>query len=121
MAWRTNPWLHFPSHIATLRDGITLRASLLSPNRFGYFPIVYRSDRDPFVHIGGQIERQPPTGLSFADYEERTGAELDYVLIWGLGEERPEETAFREVRDQLQDFRLLSTSSSGRLTLWGRN
>jgi hypothetical protein len=80
LTWRTNPLYHAPGHIGVERDVVNLRNLFLSPEVLGYFPMRYREELDPYVHIGPAIDQKPPVA-DFLDYEERTGGSVDYVLV----------------------------------------
>ena len=80
LTWRTNPLYHAPSHIGIERNVINLRNLFLSPEVLGYFPMRYRTERDPYLHIGKTIDDRPPA-VKFLRYEERTGGSVDYVLV----------------------------------------
>jgi hypothetical protein len=80
LTWRTNPLYHAPDHIGVERNSINLRNLFLSPEVLGYFPMRYREQRDPYVHIGKSIDDRPPAA-EFLGYEERTGGSVDYVLV----------------------------------------
>jgi uncharacterized membrane protein YqhA len=80
LTWRINPLYHAPGHIGVARNVINLRNLFLSPEVLGYFPMRYRPHRDPYVHIGEDIDDRPPAG-EFLSYEERTGGTVDYVLV----------------------------------------
>jgi hypothetical protein len=80
LTWRTNPLYHAPGHIGIERNVINLRNLFLSPEVLGYFPMRYRPQRDPYVHIGKAIDDRPPE-VEFLSYEERTGGSVDYVLV----------------------------------------
>ena len=80
LTWRTNPLYHAPGHIGVERNVVNLRNLFLSPEVLGYFPIRYREELDPYVHIGPAIDEKPPAA-DFLGYEERTGGSVDYVLV----------------------------------------
>jgi hypothetical protein len=80
LTWRTNPLYHAPGHIGIERNVINLRNLFLSPEVLGYFPMRYREERDPYVHIGEAIDDRPPE-VGFLSYDERTGGSIDYVLV----------------------------------------
>ena len=117
-----DPFLHLSSIIALERGGVDLRSAIISPRLYGYFPLVYRGDRDPFVYIGEQLEESPPVA-QFLDYPQRTGASLDYVLTWRLDDDPPNDPHVRPILSQLQEgFRLIYVSPQhGLAKLWARN
>ena len=80
LTWRTNPLYHAPGHIGVERNVVNLRNLFLSPEVLGYFPMRYREELDPYVHIGPAIDQKPPVA-DFLGYEQRTGGSVDYVLV----------------------------------------
>jgi hypothetical protein len=80
LTWRINPLYHASDHIGVERNVVNLRNLFLSPAVLGYFPMRYRSQRDPYVHMGKTIDGKPP-GPGFLSYDERTGGSVDYVLV----------------------------------------
>lgn len=66
----------------------------------GYFPMLYRNEINPFVHIGS-IEADPPR-VDFLNYPERTGGRVDYVLLWGLDRSMPTNGRVEEILKQLR-------------------
>jgi hypothetical protein len=80
LTWRTNPLYHAPGHIGVERDVVNLRNLFLSPKVLGYFPMRYREELDPYVHIGSALDDKPPAA-DFLGYAERTGGSVDYVLV----------------------------------------
>jgi hypothetical protein len=117
-----DPFLHLSSTVARERGGVDLRSAIMSRHRYGYFPIVYRRDRDPYVYIGEKLERTPPIAR-FTDYRQRTGGPLDYVLTWRLEDANQDDPNVRSVMSQLQEgFRLIYVSPQrGLAKLWMRN
>ena len=51
----------------------------------GYFPIVWKEDKQPFFHIATNegIEGRPPS-VDLLSYKQKTGGSIDYVLTWCL-------------------------------------
>jgi hypothetical protein len=103
LTWRINPLYHAPDHIGVERNVVNLRNLFLSPEVLGYFPMRYRPERDPYLHIGEAIDDKPPAA-EFLGYDERTGGTVDYVLVMAtepVGALEDEEAAW--VADQLED------------------
>ena len=100
LAFRTEPFLHAGGYIVANKRLVDL--SLYEANE-DYFPIYYRSELNPYVHLSVGllgIEQQPPRARILA-YEQETGGRVDYVLTWGLRPERSGEPWVRTVLDQL--------------------
>jgi hypothetical protein len=99
----TFPLRHAAALSAIDRRGIYLGATLLSEARFGYFPVRYRRDVDPFPRIGAH-EAVPPD-LDLEGYAASGGLRVDAVVVVGapdpaetrryLTEDAPWATAFR--------------------------
>ena len=75
------PYVHAGAHLARDRDILYMRGSLLSAGVYGYFPIVYREEVDPFRHIGRQLDASPPD-IDILGYGDTTAGQLDYVMLW---------------------------------------
>ena len=56
LTWRADPLVHTSARVATRVRGVDLRASLLAPSMYGYFPIVFAEGRDPYVYLKSHIE-----------------------------------------------------------------
>lgn len=99
LAYRFKPFLHAQGRIAAERGVVDLALYEASED---YFPIYFRPSLDPYRKIGiaGGLELEPPRA-EFLTYPERTGGRVDYVLLWGLGEEQRAEPAVRSVLRQL--------------------
>jgi hypothetical protein len=78
---RSDPLLHASALVASARDGIYLSASLMSRLRYGYFPVLFREEMDPFRHLGLEIEAIPPIA-DLEAYARATGRPVDHLLIW---------------------------------------
>ncbi len=104
LALRVCPFLHAGSYLTPMKqignlDNYEAEA--------GYFPTLFRPGVSPYQNIGtdrsrpdGGLHEQPPRA-DFLGYPERSGREVDYVLLWGV---RPEQ---REVADTKEIFRQL--------------
>lgn len=100
LAFRTEPFLHAGGYIVAEKRLVDL--SLYEANE-DYFPIYYRPELNPYVHLSVGllgIEQQPPRAQILA-YQQQTGGRVDYVLTWGLRQDRLGEPAVRKVLDQL--------------------
>ena len=89
LSWRVDPFRHMAANLATGKSIVFLGASLLSRNRYGYFPINYRADID-WIRPDGQ-----PTDL--AAYNALGERSIDYVVLWPVvdGDLRPFGTLVR--------------------------
>ncbi|HKV06503.1 MAG TPA: hypothetical protein VJ725_00095 [Thermoanaerobaculia bacterium] len=95
LAYRFKPFLHAQGRIAAKRGAVDLALYEASED---YFPIYFRPSLNPYERIGiaGGLELEPPQA-EFLTYPERTGGRVDYVLLWGLGDEDRGEPAVRSV------------------------
>ncbi len=118
LAFRTEPFLHAGGYIAAEKRLVDL--SLYEANE-DYFPIYYRPELNPYRHLSVGplgIEQSPPRAEILA-YPQRTGGRVDYVLIWGLRQERLGEPDVRKVLDQLAvGFDVVWTGGEGGVTLY---
>lgn len=118
LAFRTEPFLHAGGYIVAERRLVDL--SLYEANE-DYFPIYYRPELNPYVHLSVGllgIEQQPPRAQILA-YRQQTGGRVDYVLTWGLRQDRLGEPAVRKVLDQLATgYDAVWSGSDGLVTLY---
>ena len=87
LVFRTEPFVHAGGYIAARKRLVDL--SLYEANE-NYFPILYRPTLNPFLHLSVGllgIEGTPPR-VEILAYPQRTGGRVDYVLIWGLPQDR---------------------------------
>jgi hypothetical protein len=106
---RFQPLLHVSGYLCALRGAVDL-ANYEAAESF--FPIEFR----PRFHTRGmvhQIDTMPPI-VDFLAYAERTGRDIDYVLLQGLGEERMREPDLQPVFRQLEPAYDLTFVSSPR-------
>jgi len=75
------PYMHLGAHLARQHGQVYLRATLLSPVRFGYFPVNYRDAVDPYRHVARRLDFGPPAA-DLLNYVENTPGEIDYVMLW---------------------------------------
>ena len=87
LSGRVKPFWHASGYIAAQKNVVVLNNYQAA---LDYFPIAYRSETSPFLHIGIEnypskgdwgIEAEPPR-VDFLNYPQRTGGHVDYVLIW---------------------------------------
>lgn len=82
LSWRANPLFYAHVILATDRDGLSLVNPLMSPAVFGYFPVIFKAERDPFARI---VRDEDGSFLypEFLDYERCTDGRIDDVLTFG--------------------------------------
>ena len=81
------PMRHVAGYVALRRGGLDLSNY---EGRTGLFPLIFRDEVNPGVHIGG-LEDEPPSP-TYVDYHRRTPGSVDYVLVWdplGTGSWKP--------------------------------
>jgi hypothetical protein len=76
------PMVHAGANAAIDRGSIFMRASLMSPKIYGFFPYTYREHMDPF-QVYGEIESLNPT-IDIDAFEAVTGKPIDYIVVTGL-------------------------------------
>jgi hypothetical protein len=118
LAFRTEPFLHAGCYISAEKRLVDL--SLYEANE-DYFPIYYRPPLNPYVHLSVGllgIEQQPPRAQILA-YTKQSGGRVDYVLIWGLRQDRLGELGVRKVLDQLaMRYDVVWRGADGLVTLY---
>jgi hypothetical protein len=74
-------FLHTAGYIAARRGLVTFdNYEANTP----YFPVHFRDSVNPYHAIGTEVDGDFPPHARFADYTERTGGKVDYVLIWRM-------------------------------------
>ncbi len=119
LAFRTWPFVHAGSHIAARVPLVDL--SLYEAHE-SYFPLTYRPERDPFLHLARDpldLEAEPPrVDLS------RYPVPIDYVLlVWpgAVPTDAPDAPAARSIRRQLAaGYERTFTSPEGLAELYRR-
>lgn len=118
LIFRTEPYVHASGYIAARKRLVDLSLYEASEN---YFPIYFEPRLDPFRHLAAVrlgIETEPPR-IDLLGYPKRTGGRVDYVLIWGLREDRRREPAVRETLRQLATgYKEIWRSEDGRVALY---
>jgi hypothetical protein len=87
----------------------------------GFFPLIWHYEKNPFAHLAIEsgIEGQAPN-VSLRKYAERSGLDIDYVLLWCEGME-PGAERQSPLREDLEAlYTLKATSDSGRTQLYKR-
>ncbi len=100
LVFRTEPFLHASGYIAARKRLVDLSLYEASED---YFPIYFNPRLDPFRHLATEhlgIETVPPK-VDLLGYPRRTGGRIDYVLLWGLRDERRREPAVRKTLREL--------------------
>ena len=89
-----------------------------------YFPITYDAVKDPsrYLSEGGlKALEYPPFTLDIAGYAEKTGATVDYVLLWGDLDAVRQRSDVQNMLQQLTDYELVFVSEPrGLLHLYAR-
>lgn len=120
LSLRVAPFLHASGHIAAEKGVVDL--DNYEATR-GYFPTFFRSNLDPFMHIGidGGLEGVPPR-VEFLTYPKRTGGSVDYVLVWQMQDEQLDDKYTKSILTQLQKgYKLIHVSPKrGLARLYGR-
>lgn len=118
LTFRTSPLLHAGGHVGARKRLADL--SLYQANA-DFFPLYFRPALNPYHHLStreGWIEGTPPF-VDLLGYPKRTGATVDYVLLWGLRKEREDEPKVRRVLDQLAAaYDLIYSAQEGRVRLY---
>lgn len=120
LAFRVQPFLHALGYASA-------RAPIVDLGLYGasedYFPLRYRPALDPYHHLGGGrhgMEGQPPT-VDIPGYERRTGARVDYVLLWQPAAAPPRHPSVVSLRRQLAaGYERAYVSPRGLAELWRR-
>jgi hypothetical protein len=114
LSWRIDVFLNAAGYIAAERHVVELWNYEASQTRF--FPIVFRPGLNPTAYLqyapldaaSGDF-RALPTGL--VAFSQRTGREIDYVVVWGVREPDRQKDTPRLIFGQLeQGFDLIYTS-----------
>ena len=132
LSGRVKPFWHASGYIAAQKNVVVLNNYQAA---LDYFPIAYRSETSPFLHIGIEnypskgdwgIEAEPPR-VDFLNYPQRTGGHVDYVLIWQVLEGHRTLENTKSIFKQLEEgYDLIYTSPQrGLMQLyrrkdWGR-
>jgi len=98
LSTRTGPFIHATGRIAANRNAVELENYEANT---GYFPTIWRSERNPYVHLSvapGSVSSMPPS-VDFLSYPAKTGGRVDYVLLWNYrpDESEPVKSVFRQL------------------------
>ena len=82
LSWRIDPFRHLAADLALGKRSVFLEASLLSRNRYGYFPIYYRPAID-LIRADSEVD--------LSDYNHTRHHPVDYMILWPVvdGDLRP--------------------------------
>jgi len=118
LAFRTWPFVHAGGYIGARKRLVDLSLYEASSD---FFPLYFRPALDPYRHLAiekGSMEMDPPRA-DLLGYPKRTGGRVDYVLLWGLRDERRNEPKARALLDQLAaGYDLIYSSRDGRVGLY---
>lgn len=115
---RISPFLFASGYIAAQKPIVDLQNH---EARTGYFPMNYRPNVSPFLHIWKEGDLIKPPKVDFLTYPERSGGLLDYVLVWGLQDHVKTSDEARSVSRQLEEgFVLVYESKRGLICLYRR-
>ena len=119
LARDVQPFLHAAGWLAVERDLVDLGNYEAA---MGYFPVRWRREVDPYVHLGppGGHEETPPR-VDIAGYEARTPGSIDAVLLWGPARDRYQ-TAVRQaiLRELAAGWDLVYRSPRGLMEVYRR-
>ena len=104
ITWLTDPFRHLGARVALQTDGVRLGSAPLSSALYGYFPIAYRSEVDPFRFFDPDAlkpDGTPPKFLDIASYNDQTPGRIDYVLFWPMTPDVAAQPAVRRIVSRL--------------------
>jgi hypothetical protein len=114
---RVQPFSHASGYIAVQNKDVVVLTNYQAA--LDYFPILFRSQTNPFLHLGIEnkpskgewgIEAQPPR-VDFLNYPQRTGGKVDYVLLWQVLDEHRDIEYTKSIFRQLEEgYELIYTS-----------
>ena len=121
LSLKVRPFLHASGHIAAQRHVVEF--TNYEAGAFTYFPVIFRSNVNPYVHIGigGKIVFEPPR-VDFLTYAGRTGGQVDYVLVWGIQGHQRNHEATKSIYQQIErGYELIySSPRTGLMQLYKR-
>ena len=122
LSLKVRPFLHAAGTIAARRHVVEF--TNYEAGAYKYFPVLFRSSLNPYDHIGikdRSIVWEPPQ-VDFLTYAERTGGQVDYVLVWGIQERLRNHEATKSIDQQLKKgYQLIYTSPrTGLMQLYKR-
>ncbi len=114
---RVKPFLHVSNYVAEISGAMAFRNYEAG---IGYFPFVFRPEKNPYLHIGLlECETEPPPA-NFIDYFDRTGGTVDYVSMWLGKRTQQNDKNLIMIYKQLEDgYDLIYESPNGLVELYG--
>jgi len=97
---KLKPFLHASGYIGA-KKGVVNFTNYEAASRI--FPLRFRQDLDPYVHIGIDCLECVPPRVDFLTYPKRTKGQIDYVLIWGDKEHQQNDEYTRSIFRQLEE------------------
>lgn len=86
----------------------------------GYFPLKWKEERDPYIHLGN-IEAVPPTA-NIQQYEAKAGVKIDYVALYDNDPGFAQDTGFASLLLYLSgQYHIIYSSTTGKTILYERN
>jgi hypothetical protein len=112
------PFKHVSGYIAAMSLAVDLRNY---EAEVGQFPLRFRPEADPFVHID-HMRRSGLPAFGFSRYQERTGLAVDNVVVLYGGRVPPGHPLAKNLHRQLgHGYRLVATSKpAGLASLYQR-
>jgi len=118
LVFRAAPFLHADGYIAARKRLVDLSLYEASED---YFPVYFEPRLDPYLHLATVhlgMETSPPR-IDLLGYMRRTGARVDYVLLWGLLPEQCREPLVRETLREIDSrYGLVYASANGKVRLF---
>jgi len=111
VAGKVSSFLHASGHIVAQNNIIDV--SDYEPWK-GYFPLLYRPETDPFIHLArdqyGLVATYPRVDI--AHYHQQTGLQIEFILLFGFSETMLQQPDMADFYDQLQaDYQRIFTST----------
>ncbi|MEQ9423533.1 MAG: hypothetical protein RJQ09_03880 [Cyclobacteriaceae bacterium] len=78
-------FMHVSDYLGAIKPSILLGNY---EGNTGYFPIDWKPEMNPFRHLSSNegLEFQPPS-VDIDNYQNKTGSDIDYVILWCLDEQ----------------------------------
>jgi hypothetical protein len=116
LSLRVAPFLHAASYIALKKNIIEFSNYEAATN---HFPIKFRSSKNPYIYIGDIEEKS--SQVDILGFYNKTGEHVDYVLVWGIIDDKSEREKATVINGQLEkDYNLISSSQRGLMKLYLR-
>lgn len=88
-----------------------------------YFPLKWRPELNPYTHLSREqgIEGVPPYA-AINEYEQKTGVNIDYLLMWCYDTSSQTDPHYRKLALEIDStYHVIYTSPTRRTILWQRN